>query len=842
MRDLRLVHRGHVLAAGFIVDVPTIGEAEARRRVLDILQASDRLLALPDERWVLVAASPRLVDTRHAPGIVLVRQGDELIAAPGPAMTGDLLEYRFGALTAVSLAGLAPVDHASWFDLGQLLELRPLHRDDVPVPATTAPPPEPDLRARANLGAPDERATAMMRELHHLAQQAAEKTAGSQPSGRGRGQGATGVRPPPQKVRSAVARLVLRSPAAGVVGRKHARYIEELTQQFRTGDLTEALHRAIPLGSETAAALSLKLPQRRDQLRVTGPSNGGRSVPYGATIHQHLREIYRQAATDLEARGEIAKAAFVLAELLNDIPGCVVLLERHRHYIQAAELAQARNLEPGLIVRLWWLAKDTDRAIAVARRHGAFADAITRLDKVDPAAADDLRVAWTADLERAGDLVGAIEAAWPREHLRPLLVNIIRRGERLGGPAGGIILAYALAHEATDERLARALEILHQRDDPTGEAAGFITAFAAVPAASRTIDRRLATAHLRANPIAVDDDRPGQRVWQQIRDRADPALVADLPKGRPPRSPAVTPLHLPHLAPGQLVIHDAAALANGDVLVALGPLGCRLLHRNGHLAAEWHQPTNRLVLADHGGSALLLDQRPNNELDVRRLDLTTRKLTAYGTMHLAWYADSFDGTNWIVIDRANAAIVNLAAAAPTIAWRPLEPRTQCHALLRTPTEVTALVTEDTGAASGPSTLVFTWNPTMSALTRRRIVHFADDVSGYRLIPHGMATWRGANLELDLPDGTRRIALGTDQTAWTVGNLLAIAERDTDRQVLRIERLRDRSDVLRHDIPTDSNVPTIRSHGNTTTLWDEQRRVWAIDLDRATLTTSLRTMA
>ena len=172
----------------------------------------------------------------------------------------------------------------------------------------------------------------------------------------------------------------------------------------------------------------------------------------------------------------------------------------------------------------------------------------------------------------------------------------------------------------------------------------------------------------------------------------DTALVADLPTGKQQQSSPNPPLHLPALPPGQLAISDAAALPNGDVLVALGSLGCRLFRRNGTAVAEWHAPTSRLVMADHGGGALLLDQRPNGEVDVRRLDLTTRRLQSYGTMELVSFADSFDGAQWLVVDRTNAAIVDLTERSPTISWRPLEPGTACHSLLRTPLDVTALVT------------------------------------------------------------------------------------------------------------------------------------------------------
>ena len=104
-------------------------------------------------------------------------------------------------------------------------------------------------------------------------------------------QGSGSAAPAPHRLRTAIAQRVMRSPAAGFVNRKHAQYIEELTRQFRSGDLDEALHRAIPLGGELSAALSLKLPQRRTDLQISAGGRSATSVPYGSTIQQHLHAV-----------------------------------------------------------------------------------------------------------------------------------------------------------------------------------------------------------------------------------------------------------------------------------------------------------------------------------------------------------------------------------------------------------------------------------------------------------------------------------------------------------------------------------------------------------------------
>ena len=160
-------------------------------------------------------------------------------------------------------------------------------------------------------------------------------------------QGVGSAPPPPHRIRSAIARRVMQSPAAGFVGRKHAEYIEELTRKFKSGQLDEALHSAIPLGGQLSTGLSLRLPQRRSELRISSRPRSATSVPYGPTVQQHLHGLYRQAAKDLEAEGKVDQAAYVLAELLRDDAGCVALFERHDRFDAAAQARRRASSRTG---------------------------------------------------------------------------------------------------------------------------------------------------------------------------------------------------------------------------------------------------------------------------------------------------------------------------------------------------------------------------------------------------------------------------------------------------------------------------------------------------------------
>src|SRR4029078_3320451 len=98
-----------------------------------------------------------------------------------------------------------------------------------------------------------------------------------------------------------------------------------------------------------------------------GRGKGGSAgwVPFGPAVHEHLRETYTRAAQQLERDGQHLLAAFVYADLLDQASAAVDLLERQGMFVEGAELAEARKLDPSYAVRLWWRAGDRRRALRV---------------------------------------------------------------------------------------------------------------------------------------------------------------------------------------------------------------------------------------------------------------------------------------------------------------------------------------------------------------------------------------------------------------------------------------------------------------------------------------------
>ncbi|WP_406193809.1 bpX6 domain-containing protein [Kitasatospora sp. NBC_01560] len=481
-----------------------------------------------------------------------------------------------------------------------------------------------------------------------------------------------------------VARLTMRSPAGRLVAGRHARYLRELTRAFEQRRWEDALRDAVRLAGDAPGThrpwLSLGLPRRyAGELRPTPGADGpaGTSPLSGPTVHQHLGDLYRRAAESLEREGRIDEAAFVLADLLGAPAEAVALLDRHGRTARAAELAEGRELAADLVVRLWWRAGERERAVRTAHRRGAFAAAVERLGVDHPEAARELRLAWAQHCREAGDRLGAVEAVWPDEALRPTVAADLRDAVALGGPARGRALPFLLALGAGEATRGLALAVLDGDGDPehTGRAA-LAAALADLPAADRAADRELATAAARA---AVRDGgfgghhgaRSDGALFDRLKRRADPLAAADLPRPRRRSHPAAAPpAHTAAARPGTLPVLDAALLGSGSVLVACGQAGVRLLAPDGRTRARWDVPADRLVVADHGGSALLVAGY-GRVREVARLDLATRTVRPWATLPATQFAGSYDGRHLITADQDGIAVLDTLARRPTVVWREL---------------------------------------------------------------------------------------------------------------------------------------------------------------------------
>ncbi|MFD5915893.1 bpX6 domain-containing protein [Kitasatospora sp. NPDC058201] len=869
--------RATVTAAGFVLDVPVIGRAEAVHRVLAHWRDGTELRELPDGRWLLVLAEPVAVRGDRAPGLPLRAAADGTLAAfgaaEGPSGPGRLVLVEAGRTITRPLAGLTATDPSGWLSPAGLTLHRPrpvgaaAGPEAAPVVDAVPTRPRPDLRAAAGILPPSVRAGRLAAETggseapsgqgswkgpvravratpagrlaylatalvllgvgwlvlfsdrahlvvdqgprivglfalwfvltvaYHLIRgdrgghrggaeggnAATGATAGAATgaaTGPARGSARRSARTRRPVLRHLLARLTLRTPAARSLHRRHLRYLRELTRAFEQRRWDDALRDALPLAARASDDtgrpwLSLGLPRRfTGALRAT-PRSDALAVAspfHGPTSHQHLTALYRHAAERLEKAGRIDEAAFVLADLLDAPAEAVALLDRHDRSAQAAELAEGRDLAAELVVRLWWRAGERDRAVRTAHRRSAFAAAVVRLAATDPSAGRELRAAWAEHRRAAGDRLGAVEAAWPDEALRPSVVADLRDAVALGGPDRGRALPHLLALGVGQSTRAFARAVLDGDGDPRSSGRTALAAtLAELPAADPAADRELATAAalaaVRDGGIGGPDAGPGARAADALLDRlllrADPLVAEDLARPRPaPRPAGVTPAYTAADRPGTLPVLDAALLASGLLLVACGQAGVRLIGPDGRTRASWDTPADRLVLADHGAVALLVADYGDLR-EVSRLDLVTRAVRPWTTLRARQFASSFDGRHLITEDADGIAVLDTLAPRPSVVWRELVVGQRLVGRInRTPGGCAAVVRSSLPDGS-PFTEVWRWDlPGWELRARLRV---DDALAEPHLEPAALAA--GGLLAASAPTGE---APGTTTLCWTSG--------------------------------------------------------------------------
>lgn len=506
----------------------------------------------------------------------------------------------------------------------------------------------------------------------------------------GKGRSTEPAPPPPPEGPGLLSRLsewLLRNtPLGPLLGQRKAEYVQRLFDMFEEGNLDEALRYAIPLGDDKMpepTRIALGLPGPRENLAIR-PQRGGAASLFGGgqEIYAALRERYRAAFQRLEREGRIDEAAFVLTELLGAHEEAVSFLEKHGRHKLAAELAEGRNLAPGLVVRQWLLAKELRRAVAIARRSGAFADAVLRLMRTQHLAeARTLRLLWAETLAEAGDVLLATVVVWPLEDARPLARGWLEQGVAFGGVGGARALARLLSAfpDSFEAAHRQALALL---EDESQDRAAERFAFAGVLASEQHSERRTALVGPLVRALLRDRAAKHTRIdsvllTRLLRDGSDGTLSADLPALPDSRSrlwaddfqiPLVQE-RLSATEAGPYPIHDAVALSSQRVLLALGEAGVRLVRADGSCAAHFDVPAFRLVLSVHKDRVLAL--APRGELQrISRIELGPRRATHWCDAKVDAFAPSYDGDLWFLAEADTVMAVDaLAAEGLRALWR-----------------------------------------------------------------------------------------------------------------------------------------------------------------------------
>jgi len=453
-------------------------------------------------------------------------------------------------------------------------------------------------------------------------------------------------------------------------------------QMFEQGDVDEALRHAIPLSSISDSPIlkmTLGLPGVRQNLRLNPfgrrPSS---TMLLGQSLYSHLNQLYRSTFKRLEAQGRIEEAAFVLAELLRSNEETVAFLERNGRLREAAEIAEARELAPEIIVRQWFVAGEKERAIQVARKTGAFHGAVLRLEKSRHPAAPELRKLWAQSLADSGNVAIAVDVLWPLESERSTAVEWMRRAAAIGGRPGARSLArlISVARDGHTEFRTQAFELL--QSDSVEEAPAR-TEFAETLRKEPKSPQTQTLARLAARAILRDAGQGLQSLGpiplrQLIDYSGDGALRADVPPRSPSRKVELNDLGAARQYSiaaddrGSTQISEAVLLPNGTCAVAMGEAGLKLITRDGRTIAHFDEPADRVVVSDSGGKFITMARR-GSVWCLSRVDVQSRRIATWCHAEISRFTTTFDGATWYIASGQDLYAIDATSRRLDALWR-----------------------------------------------------------------------------------------------------------------------------------------------------------------------------
>jgi hypothetical protein len=268
--------------------------------------------------------------------------------------------------------------------------------------------------------------------------------------------------------------------------------------------------------------------------------------------------------------------------------------------------------------------------------------------------------------------------------------------------------------------------------------------------------------------------------------------------------------------------------------VAHGDHGVRLLTMDGRIRARWDLPVHALVVADHGGSALLI-RRSATLSTIHRLDLAERRIRLWTTLPSWTILPSFDGSVLTVIDDDGLAFLDTLSDRPKVLWRELD-RTQRvgQDINRSPEALTALVGIEPGNVNKKWRLeLISWElPSLTLRLRRPIEDQLEQFTA--TLPGRFVTSDLTNLSRYVQHQKPVLQENVFRLPYSSGEALGLMSGEG---VFEIE-VKDRL-VATVDCP-DQRRPGLRLHDGLVTVWTQDGRVAVIDSGNSKVLGNLRT--
>ncbi|MCB1051412.1 MAG: hypothetical protein KDC71_12515 [Acidobacteria bacterium] len=604
------------------------------------------------------------------PALGLVQSGSHFFAYP-PEKTPEtktcIYFSRAGQSQAVPLGQWQKLELADYESL-EFLAIETL----VPVPLTKnkgserlkVPPQksakevfrlDPDLAGNPLLTEPGKKSPNWLTRLF-------DRTPAT--DGAGTPTGTTGTPKGPGLLKSLMDRLILTSGLWLRLTRSQQKYLDGMIEKFRLGEFEEALRRAIPMAKpdQDWGGFAWGNLSPRSQLQFSGGSGPTRTLLPWNGLGDLLRATYLKALEELKKRGAHRQAAYILAELLNDVQGAIRYLESVREYALAIEIALLKKQPPADLIRLYLLDGQTQPALLLARQYALWDSTILQLEKKDLEAANFLRLHAARHFAHQAKYRRAIEFALPLADAGALIDRWIEMG---------------LTEESQDQAYCLAQRFHRQPDhfeDPLlrqwieGPELDKMAMFLenVQPHPKQVPICRTALRHLFANHEAL---APSFRHLLNSESKTgDSVLDWDRPKELPAaKREHESPIGLIFETTGGLsqpLVKDMVPLAHGRWLVSLAGTGIGVFAADGRLRTLDPFTFETFIQGDrtHLGLNLTADA-----IEVRRWSPSGLGKSK-PLLEATCFAPLYDGEFWAVAHQTNLALLDSLSPTGQVVW------------------------------------------------------------------------------------------------------------------------------------------------------------------------------
>jgi len=220
------------------------------------------------------------------------------------------------------------------------------------------------------------------------------------------------------------------------------RQVEITKRLLKHGNLDLAIRHALPLSTgESTGRTRLRnfqFGRGANEFDPTTTQLRGQSGSISESAYQDLRDTYQEIIRRYTEQGMYEKAAFVYADLLDDVDKALDILESQGSYMLALQLAETRNARTERVVFLCLQQGDYERAFRWALMSGntVMHRVLGKLVQIgSDVRSRELRLQWAEYLVQREAYLMAIDVLWfdpeLRLHSLPLIRTMLSRSPEL---------------------------------------------------------------------------------------------------------------------------------------------------------------------------------------------------------------------------------------------------------------------------------------------------------------------------------------------------------------------------------------------------------------------------